>query len=235
MKKSKIPCPDILNMKRAANITDGCLTLKAPMLDVKTRISGISAVECRSGRFKENGIRVWGYGGLHNSSGTFSLKGYGTVKLAMDERVPAYIIVRYGEGRTMMFNLATEKETREFHRSLIDACGNWVKTVVEPPTPEEGRGQRNNTRLLVLIAPSVASAAVCIAIAIWVVFCCRSVRMQRSNRCSLAGRRRGVRTNAPIPRTGVCGRRLCLSVPFAERKNRSNLIGPADVGPSIGF
>ena len=101
-----------------ATLDDDSLCIDAVMMHEDVLYTDIDGTP----ELRENmdyGSRRAGYGGMGYLSGKFSNSEFGTYSLAVHDDVSKAIVVTYGSGDHLVFNLASNGETESFYTDLI--------------------------------------------------------------------------------------------------------------------
>ena len=100
-----------------ATLDDDSLCVDAVMMHEDVLYTDITLTELRENM--DYGERRAGYGGMGYLSGKFSNSEFGPYLLAVHSDVSKAIVVTYGPGDHLVFNLASNEETESFYADLL--------------------------------------------------------------------------------------------------------------------
>ncbi len=124
-----------------AEVKDGNLRIRAPMVDLDIPLNSITAVECRDS-FRP-GIRMFGYGGFKRGSGDFKNAEFPHYTFAGDTRIGKFILIRYGKDRVAVFNSKDEGYTESLYTAITAGADVSAKVSYDVDNASYTRFKRN--------------------------------------------------------------------------------------------
>lgn len=138
------------------------LRIKGPFIDLDIPYSRIHALEFRQ-EFKP-GIRTYGFGMIRSGSGDFRNKEFGYYMFSGTCKIPAFIIMKYLNGRIVVFNSKDAGETFSLYTQIKSRCDVPDKINVDK-TETKKSGRVKGARLFAAIAVVLIAVAAVVLIA----------------------------------------------------------------------
>lgn len=93
------------------------IRIRSPFIDAVIPMSSVVSAEFRQSF--SLGIRVYGYGGVKKASGIFRNGEFGRYRACVDMSISAFVIVRYGEDRVLVFNSTDSPTTYNMYSCIL--------------------------------------------------------------------------------------------------------------------
>ena len=99
------------------SVDDGGIRIRSPFIDALIPMSSISSAEFRQSF--SPGIRVYGYGTFRKASGIFRNSEFGNYRVSIDTSISAFVVVRYGEDKVIVFNSVDSPTTYNMYSRIL--------------------------------------------------------------------------------------------------------------------